>query len=515
VTLELAAQVRRHAAARSWGLEESAARLRIQTIDAFNAYLANAMPITSRTGFGRGIADAPEDLYANAQRETLRDAETDPELRGSFELILRRLDDNWSLLERLIAGMLSRRAEWLPNLPQLSGEALVPKIEDSLRTIVLEELAASDPRAAAGFRGAGLRGRAHFAATPGRELPGATCRAGKTTRARWPSTSRTCRAGARCGTCRSPRKASRVCGSPARKVFPPTIPTRGHWGGHSPKGWPTRTAPHPRARGHRHPARAGDSRVGARRPRRAGETAGHGGGAADTHLRRAGRMRHPEVAGAARRALTEDSVPTPLAERLGTRISHILVDEFQDTSRDQYELLLTLTQDWSEGDGRTLFLVGDPMQSIYGFRNAEVGRFATVRDGGLGRVRLHPLELRRNFRSAPALVHWCNEMFARVFPATDDVRRSAVRHLASVAARSELEGRPSLYRVDADCGPRGEAESAAELIAELRRSRPEESIAVLGGARTHLRAIRAALAARAVPFIGREPGTPRRRGRGA
>ena len=75
VTLELAAAVRRHAAARSWGLEESAARLRIQTIDAFNAYLANAMPITSRTGFGRGIADAPEDLYANAARETLRDHE--------------------------------------------------------------------------------------------------------------------------------------------------------------------------------------------------------------------------------------------------------------------------------------------------------------------------------------------------------------------------------------------------------------------------------------------------------
>src|SRR5688572_14724984 len=143
VTLDLADKVRRHAAARSWGLEESAARLRIQTIDAFNAYLANAMPITSRTGFGRGIADAPEDLYAAAARETLRDAESDAELQTPFELILRRLDDNWSLLERLIAGMLSRRAEWLPNLPQLSGEALAPRIEESLRVIVLEELAAA------------------------------------------------------------------------------------------------------------------------------------------------------------------------------------------------------------------------------------------------------------------------------------------------------------------------------------------------------------------------------------
>src|SRR5204863_1779022 len=142
-------------------------------------------------------------------------------------------------------------------------------------------------------------------------------------------------------------------------------------------------------------------------------------------------------ASAARAALTQDSAPTPLAERLGTRISHILVDEFQDTSRDQFELLRTLTQDWSQGDGRTLFLVGDPMQSIYGFRNAEVGRFSTVRAAGLGQLRLRPLELRRNFRSAPALVHWCNEIFANVFPAADDVRRGAVRHLASVAARTQ------------------------------------------------------------------------------
>ena len=79
------------------------------------------------SGFGRGIADAPDDLYALAARETLRHAESDAELRLRISsCILRRLDDSWQRLERLIAGMLSRRAEWLPNLPQLSGEALVP-----------------------------------------------------------------------------------------------------------------------------------------------------------------------------------------------------------------------------------------------------------------------------------------------------------------------------------------------------------------------------------------------------
>ena len=215
-----------------------------------------------------------------------------------------------------------------------------------------------------------------------------------------------------------------------------------------------------------------------------------------------GECDHVEIAGAARRALTEDSSPTPLAERIGTRLMHILVDEFQDTSRDQYELLRTLTRDWSAGDGRTLFLVGDPMQSIYGFRNAEVGRFSTVRAAGLDGLKLTPLELRRNFRSAHALVHWCNDVFSRVFPEADDVRRSAVRHLASVAARTNLDGEPRIYRVEGDCGKAAEAAHAADLIAELKRARPTESIAVLASARPHLRAIREQLESRGIPFIG-------------
>jgi ATP-dependent exoDNAse (exonuclease V) beta subunit len=215
-----------------------------------------------------------------------------------------------------------------------------------------------------------------------------------------------------------------------------------------------------------------------------------------------GECDHPEIAGAARRALVEDSSPTPLAERLGARLMHILVDEFQDTSRDQYDLLRTLTQDWTSGDGRTLFLVGDPMQSIYGFRNAEVGRFSTVRSSGLAGLPLTALELRRNFRSAPGLVHWCNEVFARVFPDADDVRRSAVRHLASVPARTQLEGAPRIRRVEgADCA-HAEATVVADLIAELKQTRAGESIAVLASARPHLRAVREALANRRIPFIG-------------
>ena len=127
-----------------------------------------------------------------------------------------------------------------------------------------------------------------------------------------------------------------------------------------------------------------DARGRARRARCARATAVARGGAAHAAVQRARRMRsHRDRR---RRAPRADRGQQPDAARRAPRhaLMHILVDEFQDTSRDQYELLRTLTQDWSEGDGRTLFLVGDPMQSIYGFRNAEVGRFSTVRAAGLG-----------------------------------------------------------------------------------------------------------------------------------
>ena len=216
-----------------------------------------------------------------------------------------------------------------------------------------------------------------------------------------------------------------------------------------------------------------------------------------------GECDHPEIAGAARHALTEESSATPLAERLGTRLMHILVDEFQDTSRDQYELLRTLTQDWSEGDGRTLFLVGDPMQSIYGFRNAEVGRFATVRDGGLAATAAAAAGAAAQFplgAGAGALVQ--RSVRARV-PRPMTICAAAPCGISPASRRATIcEGRVHLYRVET-AGRVAEAEEVARPDRRTARAiDPGRAIAVLAGARPHLRAVRAALAARQVPFIG-------------
>jgi ATP-dependent exoDNAse (exonuclease V) beta subunit len=99
------------------------------------------------------------------------------------------------------------------------------------------------------------------------------------------------------------------------------------------------------------------------------------------------------ISQAALLALGDEDSPTDLALQLDYRIRHILVDEFQDTASPQLELLRKLTSGWQAGDGRTLFIVGDGMQSCYGFRSANVGLFLDARQrfNGAGSARQFPL----------------------------------------------------------------------------------------------------------------------------
>ena len=130
--------------------------------------------------------------------------------------------------------------------------------------------------------------------------------------------------------------------------------------------------------------------------------------------------------------------PSDLLLSLDQRISHILMDEFQDTSQSQFSLLERLVSGWQEGDGRTLFLVGDPMQSIYRFREAEVSLFLQARHAGIGPVALDHIELSTNRRSQAGLVDWFNESFPRVLPAQEDEASGAVPYLPASAFEPAL-----------------------------------------------------------------------------
>ncbi len=142
---------------------------------------------------------------------------------------------------------------------------------------------------------------------------------------------------------------------------------------------------------------------------------------------------YSEVAQSAMTALGSVDQPTDLALKLDYRISHLLVDEFQDTSRSQYELIQRLIAGWTPGDGNTLFLVGDPMQSIYRFREAEVGLFLQAARDGIGTVKLTPLSLSVNFRSKAGIVNWVNNAMGDCFPADENIVLGAVPYKNSEA----------------------------------------------------------------------------------
>lgn len=128
------------------------------------------------------------------------------------------------------------------------------------------------------------------------------------------------------------------------------------------------------------------------------------------------------VAQQAQAALDE----TDYSMYLENQLQHLLIDEFQDTSWSQLEFIQKLTYDWEQYPQKTLFVVGDPMQSIYRFRSADVGIFLQIQQQGLKPLSLKPLYLKQNFRSTPNLIECLNQHFAAIFPKTEEIHLGGV-----------------------------------------------------------------------------------------
>ncbi len=219
-----------------------------------------------------------------------------------------------------------------------------------------------------------------------------------------------------------------------------------------------------------------------------------------------------EVALSAHEALLSDDGSSDLALSAGGSLRHLLVDEMQDTSSGQYELLDLLTRSW-DGHTQTLFLVGDPKQSIYLFRQARVERFLrTMKDQRLGEIEMESLQLRSNFRSQAELVGNFNEIFDALFPRPDDERVLGsegidVPFVEAVAVRERtsdtgVRWHPTVLAKDDSASDYAaqEARSLRRLI-ERRMAMPLPAernssyglkpwrIAVLGRAKSHLSAV--------------------------
>ncbi len=203
-----------------------------------------------------------------------------------------------------------------------------------------------------------------------------------------------------------------------------------------------------------------------------------------------------EISLAASEALGEELNPTDLLLYLDTRIQHILFDEYQDTSFKQHELLKLLTAGWDPDDGRSLFIVGDPMQSIYRFRDAEVGIFLQIqREKRIGNIPLTLLKLQTNFRSQKEFVDWVNECFKTIFPISNNEDLGAVEFSESSADPSKAQDMKAgtfhhpIPGTDSEKQAEEEAQQIADLIISLRKTDPDNTIAILVRARTHLQAI--------------------------
>jgi ATP-dependent exoDNAse (exonuclease V) beta subunit len=448
----LAACALSHSQALQWNLIELPTQLRIMTIDAFCRELALQQPLLSGLGSGLDVSNHPEALYRSAARRTLEHIDSpDAELCGAIEKLLLLRDNNWQEIEKLLATMLAERDKWMRDfvfLPRQGWDALREQLERPFARAVRESLvdlcakldlvphARAEAHALARFACAQTEGKKHrllaeMTAFPVQPLIGnqeleiammAYAALAELLLTKDGSYF---------------EKVDKRHGFPADRKEEKVRHTGLIQDLKSVSGFETALA------GIRDlpPLRYSDADWRIVR-------------ASFTLLRRAaaelkvvfaevGAVDFIEVAQIAESVLRgADGNPTEGALAAAEEIRHLLVDEFQDTSRKQHELLRRLIAAWPEREGRTCFVVGDPMQSIYSFRDADVELFSRVKEIGLEipedqPLILNPVSLTANFRAAAPLVDCLNEAFGLAFEADDG---SGVAFTEAVPARDVQPG---------------------------------------------------------------------------
>ncbi len=180
-----------------------------------------------------------------------------------------------------------------------------------------------------------------------------------------------------------------------------------------------------------------------------------------------------------------DYEATDIALFLDYKIQHLLIDEFQDTSSTQFALIEKLIANWQTDEAKTLFLVGDPMQSIYLFRQSQVGLFLQVREFGIANLKPEFLQLSTNFRSDEKIVQANNDYFCKIFPTLENAQVGAISYSASIASPTAgQQGQVKFYPF----ANKEYAQEAQQVLAIIEDN-PDKEIAVLVRNRSHLNAI--------------------------
>ena len=452
VTQELARAALKRSDALGWELLENPGRIRVQTIDALCGSLVAQMPWLARQGSLPKIVEEAESLYRSAAQRTVLMVERESRYSEWLEHLLLHLDNKTSRMGDLVASMLAKRDQWIDLAYSMNDDSR-EEMERVLETVVEEAHEAVER----------LISREDLAFIRDAFGP-------------WDEAVE--RLLTKAGKVRKDIEkkygalAARLLASEellSNLDFIRKLPPRKF----NDDQWMTL--------------------------RSLLEVLKLGVGQLKLTFREADACDFSEMTLAARTALGSAENPSDLALKLDARIDHLLIDEFQDTSVGQFALAKSLIDGWEQGDGRTLFVVGDPMQSIYRFRQAEVGLFLETAERGIGSLRPEPLLLRSNYRSARGIVEWVNRVFTAAFPAHNDSHTGAVSYSASDATLEERE-RPVVLHAFPEKDSELEARRVVELVREAHAEDPKGVVAVLVRARSHLPAIIEAIKSAGLSF---------------
>ncbi len=499
-TRELAEAALKADEERGWHLLRDISRFNIKTIDSFCAGLTRQMPVLSTFGGQANPVDDSTPLYEAAVNELFARIDSDDAVAADLKAVLLTFDNNWARLKELLVSMLMRRDQWRAYMgvhesADESESYLINVVQDIVRETLAELAAAFADYSAEvhelhAFSARNLESEipVSFPGSEPGDLPAwrAVRKLLLTDKGDWR------------------KKVDKRQGFPAgtggdSQVYKDRIHALLEHLGQDPALGAqlnnVATLPEMSAGSEAWQLVVHLSRL---LPRLAASLL--------LVFRREGSVDHNQVAHSALLALGDEDAPTDLALRLDYSIEHLLVDEFQDTSINQYELLEKLTRGWAEHNAltpdapRTLMIVGDAMQSIYGFRNANVGLFLKARSEGFNGVVPTHLELKSNFRSHAGVVDWVNATFASAFPPSDDIGAGRVRYSPAIAVRDE--GPAPAISLDAYRGEDAqlrEAEAICDCIAACVAD-GETDIAVLGRLRRHLEPITSRLKALGIAY---------------
>ncbi len=489
----------------NWNLLENPARLRVQTIDSFCFYLANQLPVLSQLGGNPRVSEDVSPCFVDAISNTLAQLESPGSLSDDIAALLQHLDNDVAKVERLLIGLLHKRDQWLGHILEIKASVTDARqyLQQSLEELVCESLmtARTGLHPYAGELIPLLNFAAEIQARTGNldipdfvqyadlplpnyaEMPywlflletlltknkdAPSWRQTVNVKNGFPATHQSDKAQTAVFKLRKEAMTDLLKSLAADDDLLASLDY-------------LRMLPDPALTPESWQFLAALTRVLA-----------HLSSELLLSFRRFRVIDYAQVSSAARTALGDEENPTDLALSLDHRIQHVLVDEFQDTSQMQMDILRQITAGWEPGDGRTLFLVGDAMQSCYAFRNANVGIYLQVRAHGLGNISLIPLTLESNFRSQANIVTWVNQLFASAFPQQANISRGAVPYTNSVPVNSpddDLLPRVTLLvnePGEKELAQQAEANAVVARIQSLRLRYPQDSIAVLVRARTHL-----------------------------